>query len=457
MTGTVTQDVAQPLNNHTHPSNRKAILMKFLSLTTILLASTIHAADWPQFRGPGGSGISAEAKVPTTWSDTQNLLWKTALPGRGSSSPIICGERVFVTSYSGYGDGDETATPDKLLRHLVCLDRASGKIMWDQTVAADLPEDAYSGFLTEHGYASSTPVTDDGRVYVFFGKTGALAYDFSGKQLWKVSLGKQSSKRRWGSGASPLLYKNLLIVNAADESRAIHALDKLTGKEVWKAASDKLDLSFSTPALMDCGNGRIDLLVALPSELWALDPETGKQRWSALTGIGGNISPSIAVAEGVIYVTGGFPQQGTVAIRGGGKDDVTKTNVLWSSEVASYVPSPIISGRNLYFVSDQAVATCLDAKTGKVIYQEPLPGISSSGRGGKPVYASTILANGNLYAQTRKKGLFVFKAAPQFALVAQNNLVGDDSDFNATPAISGDRMFLRSNRFIYCVGTKADR
>jgi len=157
------------------------------------------------------------------------------------------------------------------------------------------------------------------------------------------------------------------------------------------------------------------------------------------------------VADGVIYVTGGFPQQGTVAIRGGGKDDVTQTNVLWSSEVASYVPSPVISGGNLYFVSDRAVATCLDAKTGKVIYKESLPDISASGRGGKPVYSSAILANGYFVVVTRKKGAFVFKPGATFAVTAHNILAGDDSDFNATPAISGKQMFLRSNKFLYCI------
>ena len=425
--------------------------MKYLTIASFLLTAAAHGADWTQFRGPNGSGIAADCNVPATWSDTQNLQWKTALPGRGSSSPIICGGRVFVTCYSGYGDGNEAATPDKLVRHLLCLDRKNGKITWDQTVPAEMPEDPYSGFITEHGYASSTPVTDGERVYVFFGKTGALAFDFTGKQLWKINLGKQSSHRHWGSGASPLLYKNLLIVNASDESRSLHALDKMTGTEVWKVDSNNLDLCFGTPALMDCGDGRTDLVLALPSELWGLDPATGKLRWSAKTGIGGNVSPSVAVAEGVIYVTGGFPQQGTVAIRGGGKDDVTKTNVLWSSDIASYVPSPVISGGNLYFVTDRAVAICMDAKTGKVIYKEPLPDISASGRGGKPVYSSTILANGNFIVVTRKKGAFTFKPGTSFAVTAHNILASDDSDFNATPAVSGKQLFLRSNKFVYCI------
>ena len=411
------------------------------------------AADWPRFRGPNGTGIApADANVPTAWSDTKNLRWKTALPGRGSSSPIISGERVFVTCYSGYGDGTEGSSVDKLRRHLLCLDRSSGKILWDQAVAAELPEDPYFGYLTEHGYASSTPVTDGQRVYVFFGKTGMLAFDLTGKQLWKVNVGKESSNRRWGSGASPLLYKNLVIVNAAEESRSVRALDMLTGKEVWKAESDSLELSFSTPALVDGGGGRTDLMVAVPGQIWALNPDTGKTRCYADTGIGGNLSPSVVAGDGLIFVTGGFPQQGTVAIRCGGKGNVTQSNVVWSSEVASYVPSPVVHGGNLYFVSDQGFATCMEAKTGKVLHRERLPGFTPGARGGKPVYASTLLVGKHLYAVSRRKGTFVLDATPQMPVVAQNTFAGDDSDFNGTPAICGNQLFLRSNRFLYCVG-----
>jgi len=188
--------------------------------------------EWPQFRGPNGSGIAAsDAQPATTWSDSQNVKWKVALPGPGSSSPIVTGERVFVTCYAGYGDGSSGDGPEKLQRHLVCLERRSGKVLWDKSVPAELPEDSYSGNLREHGYASNTPVTDGERVYAFFGKTGVLAFDLAGQQLWKVNLGKQSSNRRWGSGASPILYHNLVIVNAAEEGRAVCALDKLTGKE----------------------------------------------------------------------------------------------------------------------------------------------------------------------------------------------------------------------------------
>lgn len=419
-------------------------------MLVLMLRGPAAGADWPQFRGPNGAGIAAsDAQPATVWSDAQGIQWKTNLPGPGSSSPIVWGQRIFVTCYTGYGAGGDGGTPEQLQRHLLCLDRQTGKILWEQKVAAELPEDSFRGYLTEHGYASSTPVTDGERVYVFFGKTGVLAFDFQGQQLWKVNVGKLSSNRRWGSGASPVLYKNTVIVNAAEEGRAVLALDKRTGQQVWKAEAESLELCFATPVLVDCQGGRSDLVLAVPGELWGLNPDTGKLRWFADTGLTGNISPSIAAADGVVFATGGFPRQGSAAVRAGGKDDVTQTHLLWSSQNASYVPTPVVHGGYLFVVSDQGYAMCLEPKTGKLIYRERLPGASSGG--GKPFYASPVYANGRLYAVSRRSGTFVFEAKPEFKLVAQNQLAGDDTDFNATPAVVGGQLLLRSNRALYCI------
>jgi len=425
-----------------------------IALTAGLAVASPRAAqpEWPQFRGPNGSGIApGDAQPATTWSDSQNVKWKVALPGPGSSSPIVAGERLFVTCYSGYGDGSSGAGPEKLQRHLICVERKTGKVSWDRSVPAELPEDSYSGNLREHGYASSSPVTDGERVYVFFGKTGVLAFDFAGQQLWKVNLGRQSSNRRWGSGASPILYRNLVIINAAEEGRSVCALDKLTGKEAWKADAASLELSFGTPVLVECGGGRVDLALAVPGELWGMNPETGKLRWFAQTGIEGNVSPSVVAADGIVYATGGYPRQGTIAVRAGGKGDVTQTNVLWTSQNASYVPSPVVYQEHLFVVNDQGFAMCLEAKTGKLVYRERLPGLS----GGKPFYASPVLANGHLYAVSRRNGTFFLEAKTEFKLLGQNKLAGDDTDFNATPAVAGNQLFLRSNRFLYCIESGA--
>ncbi|MCX6890570.1 MAG: PQQ-binding-like beta-propeller repeat protein [Verrucomicrobia bacterium] len=431
---------------------KTTVLVLGIALLAAVPGPSSASDEWPRFRGPDGSGLAAgDARPPTNWSATSNLKWKAALPGPGSSSPIIWGERVFVTCYSGYGEGSSGAGPEKLQRHLVCLQRNTGNISWDKSVPAELPEDEYSGNLREHGYASNTPVTDGERVYVFFGKTGVLAFDFDGRQLWKVNVGKQSSNRRWGSAASPILCQNTVIINAAEEGRSVLALDKLTGKEVWKTEVNSLELSFVTPVLVECAGGRSDLALAVPGEMWGLNPATGKLRWFAQTGITGNVSPSVVAADGVVYATGGYPRQGTIAVRAGGKGDVTQTNVLWSSQSASYVPSPVVYHGHLYVVSDQGSALCLEANTGKLVYKERLPGVS----GGKPFYASVVLADGHLYATSRRSGTFVMQADPAFALLAQNKLAGDDTDFNGTPAIAGRQIFLRSNRFVYCIESGA--
>ena len=199
----------------------------WIAATVVLILSRAAVAeDWTRFRGPNGTGISRDA-VPTTWNDSENLRWKTKLPGFGSSSPIVVGSRVFVTCYSGYGIGERDAgRPATLKRYLLCINRETGAILWQQRVDAELPEDDFSGYLTEHGYASNTPTSDGQRVYVFFGKSGVLAFDMEGKQLWSAGVGKESSNRRWGSGASLILYQNAVIVNASEESNSIRASTK---------------------------------------------------------------------------------------------------------------------------------------------------------------------------------------------------------------------------------------
>lgn len=241
--------------------NRRSFALPLL-LLSLLSSRGTSSADWPQFRGPGGTGVSADAEVPLHWSDAKNLKWKTALPGPGSSSAIVSGDYVFVTCYSGYGiDPREPGRLEDLKRHLLCTARTSGKVVWTRTVDAALPEDEFGGMgITEHGYASSTPATDGQRVYVFFGKTGVLVFDFEGRQLWHADVGHESSNRRWGSAANSLLCGEMLIVNASEESQSIRALDKLTGKELWKAEAAGLELAYATPALIELSDGRRELV-----------------------------------------------------------------------------------------------------------------------------------------------------------------------------------------------------
>ena len=295
---------------------RGAILPVAIALTSFATFAA-HAADWTRFRGPNGSGIAADAMPPAEWGDSQNVRWKAELPGPGSSSPIVVGERIFVTCYSGYGDGSN-GDMQKLQRHLVCVNRADGKIAWSSAIPAVQPEDNYGGFLTEHGYASHTPVSDGEHVYVFFGKSGAAAFDLTGKKLWQTGLGTASNGKNWGSAGSPILYKDFVIINASEEGRAIVALEKKTGKIAWKAEGNALGYSFGTPVLAE-GEGRTDLVFSLPGELWGMNPDTGKLRWFATTGLPGNVAPSVIAGDGVVYVFGGFPKLGALAVRTGGK------------------------------------------------------------------------------------------------------------------------------------------
>jgi outer membrane protein assembly factor BamB len=420
-----------------------------VAAVALLIGSQTNAeTEWTRFRGPNGSGVASDAQPPTIWSDTQNLQWKTPLPGGGTSSPIIVGDRVFVTCYSGYGNG-QGSDITKLQRQLVCVNRADGKILWSSAVPAVMPEDSYGGMLSEHGYASHTPASDGERVYVFFGKSGAVAFDLAGRKLWQTSLGTDSNEKRWGSASSPILYKDFVIINASEEGHALIALDKKTGKEAWRATGDALVYSFGTPVLVQ-SEGRTDLVFCVPGEIWGLNPDTGKLRWFAETGLPGNIAPSVIAGDGMVFAFGGFPQLGALAVRTGGKGDVTQTHVAWTSRNSSYIPTPVLHDGRLYVVSDAGFATCLDAKTGTLIYKERLPGATAVGRG-KPFYASPVLANGTLFAVSRRAGAYVIAATPEFKLIGQNRFTGDDTDFNATPALAGRQLFLRSNQNLYCI------
>jgi outer membrane protein assembly factor BamB len=412
-----------------------------LAATALLaVSSAVRAADWLQFRGPNGAGKSDES-VPTQWSATKNLVWQADLPGEGSSSPIVVGNRLYVTTYKGRGND--------LVRHLVCFDKTSGSEFFSKEIPAANPEDEYTGFITEHGFATHTPVSDGERVYCFFGKSGVYAFDLAGELLWQENVGRESSNRRWGSAASPVLHGDHVIVNASEESQSVRALDKRTGEEVWKAEAASLELSYSTPLVVEDAEGKTEIVVSVPNELWGLHADTGKLKWYAENGIGGNVSPSLVTDGRVVYALGGRPA-GAAAVRIGGSKDVTKSHTIWEGGPSSYVPSPVLHEGRLYWVDDNGTAICVNAADGEVVYRERL-GVEG-GRGGRPFYASVTYAGGLLYAVSRKGGTYVYKAQPQFELVAHNTLGDDRTDFNASPAVSDGRLYLRSNKAVYCIG-----
>lgn len=414
-----------------------------------LAAVSLLGADWPRFRGPNGTGVAEATNLPATWSESENLLWKTELPGPGTSSPIISGDNVFVTCYTGYGveRGSAAGEQADLRRVLLCINRTSGDIKWSKEVDPVLPEDRYDGFITDHGYASSTPATDGEMVYVFFGKTGVLAFDFDGNKVWQKSVGDGSGYRGWGSAASPVVYQDMVIINASAEGRAIVALNKKTGDEVWKAEADALEGSWATPVIATDSEGNEEIIVTAPFEVWALYPKDGALKWFAAAADRAPVCPSVVAADGVVYVCGSRGG-GMKAIRAGGADDVSESHTIWEKPISSYVPSPIVHGSHVYLVNESGVAYCLDRESGEELHGDRMEG--APGRNG--VYASPVLADGKIIAVTRRNGTFVLSADEKMEQLALNKFESDDTDFNASPAVADGQILLRSNRYLYCVG-----
>jgi len=452
-----------------------AILLAF---TLLCITTTVTAADWTRFRGPNGSGVSEDtAPVPTTWSATENMKWKVALPGPGSSSPIIVGDRIFVTCWSGYGvDRGNPGDQKELRRHLICLDRNSGKTIWSKAVEPVLPEDNYGGMFAEHGYASHTPVSDGERVYVYFGKSGALAFDMDGNQLWQTKVGTESDRRGWGSASSPILYKDTVIVTASAESQAVVALDKATGKEVWRQEAAGLGSTWGTPVMVKVDDERTDLVLGVPYEFWGFNPDDGKLRWYCEVMSTDSYCSSVVADDAVVYGIEGMGG-GSIAVRAGGKGNVTESHVVWSGRDSNRIGTPVIYEGRIYFFS-RGFANCIEAKTGKEVFKSRLErasggsqsrsggdqggagggqgrrggGFGGGGFGGGD-YASPVIANGKIYYTSRSGDMFVLRASDKFEQLATNRVTSESEDFSATPAVSDGQLFIRSSKHLYCVAS----
>ena len=354
-----------------------------ITLIAVFGSHYAEAGDWPRFLGPGGGSTSPDSKEPPIkWSDTENIKWNVELPGRGVSSPIVVGDKIFVTAYSGYGMGDADGDIKDLKRHLICVDRKDGQTKWQKEVTAVQPEDPYTGMgVPAHGYASHTPVSDGEHVFVFFGKTGVIAFDLDGNQLWQKSVGTGSGRMRWGSASSPVLFGDLVIVNASDESEALYAFDKKTGKEMWKSEAASLASSWGTPILVSIGD-RTDLVIGVPGEVWGMNPETGKLRWYSAGTQDNSTSASIAPGkDGVVFAVGGRGGE-AVAVKAGGKGDVNGTHLVWEENIPGRFATPVYHNDHLYTFAD-GIVSCYDATTGERVKQKRVAaGSQRGGRGG---------------------------------------------------------------------------
>jgi len=435
-------------------------LIAAFAFVSLLSFSVADAEDWLRFRGNKGSGVY-ESSVPfaAEFDDKTNVNWKIETPGAGASSPVIVGDKIFLTCYSGYGQQrNQPGDIENLQRHVVCYNRADGKELWRKDYTPDAPEDPFQGMgVPEHGYSSSTPVSNGKQLFVFFGKSGVIAFDLDGNELWKTSVGTGSGRMRWGSGSSPILHENVVIINATDEANAFVGLDAETGKEIWKA--DGVSNVWMTPVIAGEGEDAT-LILSVPQEVWGLNPKTGKLRWYTTNGVkDGSVSTSPMIYKDSIVAMGGRSRTG-VSVRLGGKGDVTDTHTAWEGTAISSIITPIVYGDHIYAVS-RGIATCITAGDGKEVFKSRLPssGGSASGGGrrrGGPSgdYCSPVIINGKIIQFTKKGVCYVIAAKPKFELLATNEFSEDGSEFNSTPAFADGTMFVRSNRYLYSIGGK---
>ena len=441
----------------------RVVLVVTLLAAVVVLSSTTGASktgNWPQWRGPEGQGISGETGLPVEWSATKNIKWKTAIAGRGHSSPIVWGNKIFLTTaLDGVVipgakpgvthkllDGTDFVHPDAVgadRKHtfkIICLDRGTGKILWERV--------AYEGSVADSrhqkaSFASSTPATDGKYVFAFFGTEGLYAFDYSGKLVWKQSLGTLGTASV-GYGVSPILFKDLVIMQCDDSGGKsfIAAFDKKTGKQAWRTER-KVDVTWSSPVLVRVGT-RTELIASAAEAIVAYDPATGKELWRH-KGLESNAVPTPVVLKDLVVVTSGSPKKVALALKAGGSGDVTGTSQLvWSyNKGTAYVPSPILYGDYLYLMTGNGSISCLQASTGKVEYE--------GARVPKPTMftASPVAYEGMILLTSEEGDTFVLKAGPQHEVLRTNSL---GEPVYASPAIADGRIFIRGEQNIYCIG-----
>ncbi len=379
---------------------------------------------WPRFRGPSGQGLTGQKRLPVHWDrDSSNIVWRTRELAAGNSSPVLWGDRIFLTG----------ADPDGKQRYVFCFDRRDGSLLWKRQAP---PRDPEPGVRDKNGYASATPVSDGERVVVFLGSCGLLCYDLDGALVWQYDAMQFNTTH--GTGSSPLLYHDLVIF-AHDQNGAnsvFLALDKRTGALVWKGERQKA-MTWSTPVAVRVED-HDELIMAGGETVKGYDPTSGSELWS-LTGPTREVVPTVLVGDGLIYSASGRNGP-TIALRPGGAGDVTATHLAWRAvRGGPHVPSPILLGDRLFTVNDTGIATCFDAKTGKLVWQDRIRDRFS---------ASPVEAGGLLYFPAESGVTYVVRAADEFEVVAENDL---DAPILASPAVCEEHLFLRTQEELVCI------
>jgi outer membrane protein assembly factor BamB len=464
------------------------IMIGLLFVVHSFSTRSVWAADdnWPQWRGTLMTGVSPTANPPITWSETTNIKWKVRIPGRGLSTPLVWGDQVFIQTAipvakaevnaaenpgnSASTKKDDAAKPDPAPTGpgrpngppqrggrgmgsqqpkepyqfvLLCLDRQTGKTLWRKVAREEVP---HEGAQFDNTFASNSPVTDGHCVIAYFGSRGLHCYDMAGNLIWEKDLGQMKTKLSFGEGSSPTLFGDTVVVNWDHEgSSFIAAFNKQTGKELWRTPRDE-QTSWSTPIIVE-RPGKAEVITAATRRVRSYDLASGQLLWEC-SGLTTNAIPTPVAGNGLVYATTGFRGSMMLAIRPGGTGDITGTDaVVWTLKKGTpYVPSPLLYDDRLYFFSgNTAILSCVDAKSGEVLYGDKrvddLQGI----------YASPVGAAGRVYLVGRNGTTVVIKHGDKFEVLATNQL---DERFDASPALAGRELLLRGHEHLYCIAEK---
>jgi outer membrane protein assembly factor BamB len=407
----------------------------------LLLALPLFAADddWTNYRGPNRDGV-ARGDVPLEFSGTKNLAWKTRIPGRGHSSPIVWGNKIFLTTAIAIGAADEYAPNPKKEHRLVvmCLDRNTGKVLWERNVKTITPTDGYQ--VPYGSYASNIPTTDGKRLYIFWESRGMVVYDLDGKLEWQKDFPQMRKRGEFGEGTPTVVDGETLYLKFDQEENSyMVALDKNSGKELWR--TERAEPSSWSPPLIVTHAGKKQVITT-GTKVRSQDPATGKLIWEA-AGLGLNAIPAPVAANGIVYAMTGFRNPNLLAIKMDRQGDLTGTDaILWTNNRGnSYTPAPVLHNDILYFISDTAMVTAFKASTGTALYQQQrLPAAYS-------MKASPVAVNGKLYFMTEQGDVVVTKMGEKFEVLATNKV--SDEMFIATPAVAGNTLYLRGSNTLY--------
>jgi outer membrane protein assembly factor BamB len=419
------------------------------ALVAVLLACTVvslRAENWPQWRGPSRNGISTEKNLPVKWSTTENVAWKLAMPAWSGSTPVIWGTRIFLNV------ADDVKSPEATNLHLWCVDRDTGTLLWQRPLGGGNHQSRKQNMSTP------SPVTDGAHVWVMTG-TGILkAFDFSGTEVWMRDIQKEYGRfgLNWGYGSSPLMHGDALYVQVlhgmkTDDPSYLLRIDKATGRTVWRverptrARMESPD-AYTTPALLQYGNST-EIVLTGGDVVTGHDPETGKELWRANGLNPTNDANYRIVASPVTFgdlIIAPTRERPMLVLKAGGRGDVTTSNLLWTFDSGPDVPTPVTDGKYTYVVNDRGIMFCLDARSGREFYgrQRLRPGTYSG---------SPVLADDKIYITNEDGVTSVLKAGPEFTVLSENEF--DDYTLSS-PAVSGGRMFFRTTKFLWAIGSQ---